>query len=913
MEALMTRAHVIFALLALSLLFPSGQAIAQQDLIPPCDSPDQPVTADISEDYYGPIEGYTEGWTVTEGLFKYYTDPVTNRVLVSINQNQLDHKFLISETLNQGTGSGIFVAPMMFGHDIFEFRRDGDYIEAVWPNYQITTNMDEPMGRAVEMGISDEIFGRIPVDMEDTDTGYMVIDLATLLLSASQIEMLGMYVGTQFLLDYEGSRVSEIKGFPLNDEIDTRLLLYGATDVFGNYPLGAQELNLHFSISEPPPPGYIPRLSDDRVGYFVDLQYNYCVETDSAETRYVRYVNRWRLEKTDPEAEISDPVEPIVFWLENTVPYEYRDAIRDGVLFWTSAFEAAGFSNAIQVRQMPDDADWDPADIRYNTIRWFVSPSETYAIGPSRTDPRTGEIYDADIGVNADMMRGPFNELTTTIRPLADAYAPCLPPGWPDLDFHQIRQDPVTTGLSGSNLPFESFLPGYDPYSQARSFEVGRSFDILHMSNRMEPGSPEEEEFLNDYLVSLIAHEVGHCLGLRHNFAGSAATSYWKLNQRNWTLQHGLSSSIMDYTTTNISPNGELQGQYFQTTPGDYDVWAIQYGYTPINAETSEDELEILDEIASRSPEFRYGTDEDASGFSRNLDPDLYLWDLGDDPVHFYRSRLTQSRQLLDGMLEYWSEPGTRPTRIRRAFTWAFWDYVLAANGVPRIIGGVRSYRDHIGDPGAHPAFVPASAEEQRRALEFIEDHIWAEGAFDIDPDILNMLPTDRQRTIDYSYTASGNLDFDVHEWVLYAQSAPFYWIYDPMVLTRVLNNEVRMPDGEEIFTLVELFDTVRSAIWSELESGISIDSYRRNLQRAHLEMITGIILEPAPGTPEDAVSLARRDLIALRDLITGLNAPHSGMDEMTCAHLDECLSRINLTLEAPMSRGGGFPGFLIY
>jgi hypothetical protein len=642
---------------------------------------------------------------------------------------------------------------------------------------------------------------------------------------------------------------------------------------------------------------------------------NYSAQTDREETRYVRYVNRWRLEKADPTAEVSRPVEPIVFWLENTIPVEYRDAVREGILMWNAAFERAGFRNAIEVHQQPDDADWDPADSRYHTIRWFTSPAAQYAIGPSLTDPVTGEIYDADIGVSADMIRSPFRELEFTAGPLSDAIAVIAPPGWPNLNGRQVRWDENTIQLLKDRIS-SGRAPGMDNFQIVHAFEAGRAFLALEERGEITPGSPEEAKFVHDYIVSLIGHEVGHTLGLRHNFAGSAGTPYWNLNQGFWTVQHGLSQSIMDYTMTNIVPRGKHQGQYFQTTLGDYDYWAIEYAYKAIDAPTMQEETPALDEIASHAPAYRYGSDEDAYGWSLNPDPDCNFWDLSDDPVRWASDQIMVSRQLVDGILTHWDQPGTRPSKIQLAFLYAVSDYVFASMNVPRLIGGIRIYRDHVGDIDAHPAMVPVSTEDQRRALMFLRDKLWNSATFQFDPQLLNMLGREHREVFDYYSMFTGTRDFDLNGFVLSVQSMPFYWIYDPVVLQRVLNNESRMPGSEEPLTLVELFDTVRNAIWTELSSGVSIDAYRRNLQRAHLDIIMGIVLDPANGTPEDAVTLARHDLTELKGSISALlNGPgKSNLDEITVAHLEETLSRIDLTLSAPMKRGGDeIPLLMLY
>ena len=903
----MIRSIPFFTIPLVLLLLPANTLLAQEDIIP-SDEWGEEAPAVV-----GSIEDYVAGWTKIEGMFTYYKDEATRRVLVSVNPDQLDHTFFVSVTLSRGTGDWGFEAPMMWGELPFQFRRNGTMIEFVEPNYTITTVMGEPMARAVERGISDTILGSAPVEAEDEGDGRVVFDLATFLLTSSGIDLTSWSWGYSLAVDLTGAYVDQIRGFPLNDEIDTRLPVYSAGGPAGYTPLGSQILWIHFSLSQPPDSGFKPRPADDRVGHFLSMSMNYSVETDRTDTRFVRYVNHFRLEKADPEAEISEPVEPIVFWLENSIPYEYRDAVREGILLWNDAFERIGFHNAIEVRQMPDDADWDPADIRYNTVRWFVSLTDNYAIGPSRADLRTGEIYDADIGVSADMMRSVYWEYRLSVEPIRSVLESLFPPGRPSLNGRQVRWDQDTLDILSRQAERAMSPLDRDCYAAVHAFEGARAAAILRSRGMMEPGSPQEEQFYHDYLVSLICHEVGHVLGLRHNFAGSAGTPYWKLNRIFWTREHGLSSSVMDYTTANVSPEGELQGEYWQTSLGDYDYWAIEYAYKPIDAETPEEELDALGEIASRAPLYRYGTDEDMYGWTRNLDPDVYAWDLSDDPVRFYSDRLTASGQLLDGILEHWSEPGTRPADIRRAFYYAIWDHILASLAVPRLIGGVRTYREHVGDPDARPAMVPVSAEDQRRALQFLRDKLWSPGAFSFDPELVNMLGRETLPTFDWSLLFGGIRDFDIHDWVLSVQSEPFYWIYDPVLLERVLNNEIRMPEGAEAFTLVELFDSVRDAVWSEIATGASIDSYRRNLQRAHLEMIIGIVLDPAYGTPEDAVTLARRDLVLIKNRIGALLSGDavSGLDPMTAAHLDECLSRINLALEAPMTRGGGDLGYM--
>ncbi len=856
------------------------------------------------EETSGPIEEYVADFEMTEGLFTYYTEPDTRRVLISLNEDQIDQIFLGSATLSGGTGGRGMMAPMMWGSTVFEFRRDAQSIEFVEPNYQITTVMGEPMAGAVESGTSDYYFGRTPIEVEDEDDGRVVIDLTSLLLALGGIDASTLMWGYSYSIDYEGSYISEIKGFPLNDEIDIRLIVYGAPNALGYSPEAGQEVWLHISLAVLPDDGYMPRLADERIGYFQDIALKYSVETDREETRYIRYINRWRLEKEDPDSDISRPLKPITFWLENTIPYEYRDAIEEGILAWNPAFKAIGFRNAVRAEIMPDDADWDPADIRYNCIRWFVGPDSVYAIGPSQSDPRTGEIFAADIGVNADMTSSAFRSQQLTIIPLQSMMEMIMPPGWPNLNNRQVRWDQDTLDILDEQAQKYSVDNGCSMYSEMRAFELGRSITLLNTGGIFQGSGVSEEELIHDYLVDLVCHEVGHTLGLRHNFAGSTMTSYWKLNVEWWTREHGLSGSIMDYTSANVSPRGTHQGEFFSSTVGDYDKWAIEYGYIPLDAESPEDELDALQEIASRSGDYRYATDHQVGGWTRNCDPDIHLWDLSDDPIRYGGDMLTVSDQLVENILEYWDEPGTMPSQIRLAFLYAAYDYIRVASTVPKQIGGVRVYHNRVGDTGGLPAMVPVSAEDQRMALIFLRDRIWSSEPFQYDPELLNMLGRD-QRSAFNSTVYSGLWDFDVHDWVLTAQTSPFYWIYDPLVLQRIINNEIRMPEGEGTFTIVELFDFVRNAIWSEVGDGTGIDSFRRNLQRAHLDMISGIYLYPAIGSPEDAISLARHDLLVLKQEISTLLSGDAvlNLDIMTGAHLEECLTRINLALSAQLER----------
>jgi hypothetical protein len=255
-----------------------------------------------------------------------------------------------------------------------------------------------------------------------------------------------------------------------------------------------------------------PRLADDRVGYFLTVKKNF--GRDSQENFFVRYAERWRLEKKDPSAALSEPVKPIVFYVDRTVPDEYRPWIKKGIENWQKAFEKAGFKNAILAKDAPDDSLWDAEDTRYSTIRWIATALPTFnAIGPSRTDPRTGEIFDADVLIDAAAIQGYRNWWRRFAGPNPGPGGPSsglVRPG--RNDWEHLCEDAEGATEQASLLVIDQLVNG-----------------------SLEPGTPVPDEFLEPLVVRLVMHEVGHTLGLRHNFKSSSATPIAKLHDKAWT------------------------------------------------------------------------------------------------------------------------------------------------------------------------------------------------------------------------------------------------------------------------------------------------------------------------------------------------------------------------------------------
>jgi len=362
----------------------------------------------------------------------------------------------------------------------------------------------------------------------------------------------------------------------------------------------------------------------------------------------------------------------------------------------------------------------------------------------------------------------------------------------------------------------------------------------------------------------------------------------------------------MDYDVANIAPPGVEQGEYWSSTIGDYDRWAIEYGYTILNAETPEDEIPALMEIASHGAlRFHaYGTDPDAHMGTFSMDPDCVAWDMGDDPFAYYEGSLANTYEVWDKLEEYWDKPGTDYKWLRASYMGALFEYWMAGRTIKRYVGSMVHNRYFVGDPNSEVPYEPTPGDVQLRALKFLDKHIWSEDAFDFDPELINKLGTTREADFDYAIFSAPH-DFQVHANVLRMQGHTLEWLYDPVVMTRLLDMEYKYPEGVEPFYLEDMFVFVREAIWKETDRGKNINSFRRNLQRFHLEILLKMVLEPAVGTPDDARALARMDLVHIADAIDKALISYQ-LDYITRAHLHEVEARIN----AALSAGLDYPGY---
>ncbi|MEH2177550.1 zinc-dependent metalloprotease [Nostoc sp.] len=849
------------------------------------------------------------------GLFTLYRNKEKNKIYLEIKPEQLNKNYLATATLESGIGERGIYSGMPLQDFLFYFKRVDDKLHFVIRNVNFRTREGDPQVRSLTRSFSDSVLYTIPIKSIHPERKTILIDLEDLLLT----DLAGLSGDLGVPKTTSQSYFGTAKAFPQNLEVES-ILNYsssvdGDNEIAGFGSLADSRgftLRVHYSFSQLPDLDYRPRLADDRIGYFITAYQDLSKDDDRGDS-FVRYINRWHLEKQDPKAVISHPKKPIVFWIDNAVPLEYRDAMKEGVLMWNKAFLKAGFKDAIEVRQMPDDATWDPADIRYNTIRWINTVDGYFAMGPSRVNPLTGEILDADILVDASFIRALKGEYRKIVQPSQTENRTTL---------SALMQNRLlcANGLDGKNNGVPQKMQGQQgllnrlskmagEYDLCYGMEAANQFAFGSLAMSLLPdtmATPDKvKEYINQYLRLIIAHEVGHTLGLRHNFRGSTLLPPQEMNNTEITKNKGLTTSVMDYIPPNIAPQGTKQGDYFPSMVGPYDEWAIKYGYTTIQTSTPLAEKPILEEIAAQSykPELSYSTDEDVY----DLDPTADAWDNSSNVLLYSQWQLNNSRVMWDRLDKRFPMAGDSYSDVSERFSTVLGNYFQQIYYTTKYIGGQSFYRIHpseipaekvSGVPQHRLPFEPVPVEEQRQALETLQKYVFAEDALSFSPDLLNKLAPSRWRHWGSSPQV-GRLDFPIHDLVLMMQGSVLRDLLSGDRLSRLKDIELKTPQGKAL-TLPELFDTLQSDIWTEViqpkGKPMKIASLRRGLQRQYLDILTSMVLRKE-NVPEDARTLAWYKLKQLDEKLKGVNSE----DEYTKAHLLETRDRIEKVLNAPL------------
>ena len=536
---------------------------------------------------YPDFKEVTKDMEAHKGLFTlwYYPadakDKDTEKLLCQIPVASLGQKFMLSTSFS---GGGFFTG-FPLDERVVQWEELGRQLLLIEPETRFVTDTDHTVKDVVRRTYPDRIRTAVPI-VTKSPSGDPLIDLGPLL--KSNFANIGwMTFGRAGGINAVLSKWTKKKPFPHNVEIGVELA------VSSRYPTGSYEKKLiHYSFWKLKKSDYKPRVADDRVGYFLTTNRDWSKPTDSRDI-FNRYVDRWQLVKRDPSLRLCEPKEPIIFYIEKTVPVRFRRAVREGIIEWNKAFEKVGFLNAVEVRQQTDDNEWkdlDPEDMRYSFFRWIVTGAG-FAMGPHRANPFTGEIYDADIIFDDSMVRY-FEQSAQQMLPSSAMAMKISDPALQDfLERHPQWRRP--------QHEWETFTFGESDEAKLRQVVRKRMRERGHhccdyaegmrhqmaVAGALLAGQPKEviDRFLYDVIKEVVTHEVGHTLGLRHNFKASSIYSLDEIKKRR-TTGEATCGSVMDYNPVLFFKDGAADGHFITPTIGPYDYWAIEYGYRPFDA-----------------------------------------------------------------------------------------------------------------------------------------------------------------------------------------------------------------------------------------------------------------------------------------------------------------------------------------
>jgi len=868
------------------------------------DAPFDQITKDLSK-----VVTIVDG---TAPFYELYTDKANGKLLAALPRGYDKQTVMIACTVSGGDEQAGVMGPTHYA----KWQKIGDQLALVAPNLNVRTDQDKQAKDSIKDLYTGRVILSLPI-LSHTPDKRPVVNLGSLATKyAPKLfgSAFGGYGPSVNSINASLAQVSSAKAFP-----DNVIFEYTAPRPDG------QIVSITLNISNlKGTPGYKPRKADARVGYFYEWHQDFGVTGNADITD--RYISRWNVEKADPSLKLSPPKEPIVWYIEHTTPIKFRRYVKEGIEMWNKAFEEIGIVGALEVRQQNESTgafmDIDPEDARFNFFRWNAS-SQGYAIGPSRTNPYTGEILDADVvwhqGLTRavesmvgnfvdDMTEQSFDPETLAFfaeNPNWDPRVRLAPPETRELVERSLAIEAASVTdytLGERDHPWSGLSS--NPMNTACTIGNMMSVDISLADAALAVGMLDADEsemldgipegFLGEMIRYISAHEVGHCLGLQHNMA---ASTYRSLEEINSEDVHGPTcASVMDYVAANINHElGEVQGPYATPEVGPYDLWAISFGYGP------ESEVEETLKLSQQPGHLFIPQSEITFG----SDPRNVTWDNGKDNMNFARSRLSLVQKLRAELISDIVDDGESWSVARRRFGSFLNTHLQSVSIAANYVGGSYVTNARKGDPGAEAPITDVPASRQREAMNFVIDNTFEDNAFGITPELVRHLGKEywwdpqgiNQLLADPSAT--------VHDLVGGMQATGLTFLINPTRLRRVYDNEYRADSGD-LFTLSELVTTVTNRAWSECNptngssnSDIDISSFRRNLQREHAERLIQLMLLDGTSSPSlrTIATLATAELTRIDSMCD--KALTRSPDTYTSAHLNDIRTRIARSLDA--------------
>ncbi len=837
-----------------------------------------------------PFKDIIKDAKMTPGFFTIYQKD--EKVWLAIKPEQFDKPFFFTYNIPQSVGERGLYGSQMGGAEMAIFRKIGNQVQLIAKNTEFYAKDGTPQAQFVAESFSDSLLSSAAAaSVPDAETNAVLIEANALLFVdiPGYLTRLEFAYRMPFSLDTRNTSFSQVSN---NDMITgMKVQAHFSVPKLSAPPLTPSPVpmpsppqatpdprslfvSFYYSFAKLPDQPMVSRVADERVGHFVTSRVNY--DEDLSPKTKEHLVNRWRLEKKDPSAALSEPKEPIVYWVDKNVPAKYRKAVAGGIEEWNKAFEKIGFKNAVVAKQQTAKDEFDTMDARHASVRWFTGADVGFAIGPSHKDPRTGEILDADIGMSDVFARGARRLVAEDIgKPLVF--------------------DAAMAGAMSPSLKQQSLFMQCN-YMAEKADDMHFAMDLLE-ARGLEMDSPEADKLAQAYVFDVVMHEVGHTLGFRHNFRSSTIYTAKQIQDPAFTKINGFAGSVMDYLPFNLALKGEKQGEYVMSTLGPYDYLAVEYAYKQLDEKTEKVDLAAIAAKATTNPLLAYATDEDAGGFAgfNGMDPDVNRFDLGSDPIEFYKKTLKLSRELWDRIEGLQLKPGESYERLTRSFTSGFRSISRVAPLLAKYVGGVKHVRDRAGSNNA--LYTPTPVAKQREALQLVTDGLFKVDSFKFKPELVSRL------SIDHFDRRGANPDISIANSVMNLQRGVLDILYADNVAQRLLDSQDKVANQTQVLKLSEVYDTLQNAIWSELRTGGDIGTMRRNLQREYVKRVSNTLIRPAATTPADARSLMRDEAGQLQSKIRA--AMGKPMSKEAKAHLGESLNTLSEALKAPLQRAG--------